>query len=74
MFHERSKHIEIKYYFIRDMVQRGSVRIQFMITEDQVADVFAKPFSRTKFKVRVLQVQAWCGPSSKGVTGETHPT
>jgi hypothetical protein len=50
MFHDRSKHIEIRYYYIRDMVQRGAVRLQFVITEDQVADVFTKPLSRTKFE------------------------
>jgi hypothetical protein len=27
MFHDRSKHIEIRYYYIRDMVQRGIVRL-----------------------------------------------
>jgi hypothetical protein len=29
MFHDRSKNIEIKYYYIRDMVQRGAMRLQF---------------------------------------------
>jgi hypothetical protein len=50
VFHDRSKHIEIKYYYIRDMVQRGERRLQFVTTEDRVADVFTKPLSRTKFK------------------------
>jgi hypothetical protein len=50
VFHDRSKHIEIKYYYIRDMVQRGAVRLQFVTTEDQVADVFTKPLSRMKFE------------------------
>jgi hypothetical protein len=50
VFHDRSKHIEIRYYYIRDMVQRGAVRLQFVTTEDQVADVFTKPLSRTKFE------------------------
>ena len=27
MFHDNSKHIEIKYYYIRDMVQRGAVKL-----------------------------------------------
>jgi hypothetical protein len=27
VFHDRSKHIEIRYYYIRDMVQRGAVRL-----------------------------------------------
>jgi hypothetical protein len=27
VFHDRSKHIEIKYHFIRDMVQKGAVKL-----------------------------------------------
>jgi hypothetical protein len=50
MFHDRSKHIEIRYYYIRDMVQRGAVMLQFVTTEDQVANVFTKPLLRTKFE------------------------
>jgi hypothetical protein len=63
MFHERSKHIEIKYYYIGDMVQRGELRLHFMTTEDQVADVFTKPLWRTKFeyfrdKIGVVPLQS----------------
>ena len=29
VFHDRSKHIEIKYHFIRDYVQRGAIRLQY---------------------------------------------
>jgi hypothetical protein len=50
MFHDRSKHVEIRYYYIKDMVQRVAVRLQFVTTEDQVADLFTKSLSRTKFK------------------------
>jgi hypothetical protein len=50
MFHDRSKHIEIKYHYIRDMVQRGAVRLQYVTTEEQVAVVLTKPLSRTKFE------------------------
>ena len=31
VFHDKSKHIEIKYHYIRDMVQRGEVKLQFVI-------------------------------------------
>jgi hypothetical protein len=34
VFHDRSKHIEIRYYYLKDMVQRGSVRLQFVTTEE----------------------------------------
>jgi hypothetical protein len=34
MFHDRSKHIEIKYHYIRDMVQRGAMRLQYVTTKE----------------------------------------
>ena len=31
VFHDKSKHIEIKYHYIKDMVQRGAVKLRFVI-------------------------------------------
>ena len=45
MFHDKSKHIEIKYHYIRDMVQRGVVKLQYVPIEEQVADVLVEPLS-----------------------------
>jgi hypothetical protein len=50
VFHDRSKHIEINYHYIRDMVQKGAVRLQYVTTEEQVVDVLTKPLSRMKFE------------------------
>jgi hypothetical protein len=50
VFHDRSKHIEIRYHFIRDMVQRGALKLQYISTDEQVADVLTKPLSRVKFE------------------------
>ena len=33
VFHDRSKHIEIIYHFIRDHVQRGAVELQYISTD-----------------------------------------
>ena len=62
MFHDKSKHIEI-----RDMVQKGVVKLQYVVMEEQIADVLTKPLSRVKFeyfkeKLGVLQIKV----SSKG--------
>ena len=67
MFHDKSKHIEIKYHYIRDMVQRGAVKLQYVATEEQIADVLMKPLAKVKFKyfrekLGVLQIEV----SSKG--------
>jgi hypothetical protein len=50
VFHDRSKHIEIKYHYIRDMVQRKIVHVQYLPTHEQIADIFTKPLAKTKFE------------------------
>jgi hypothetical protein len=50
VFHDNSKHIEIKHHYIRDMVQRKEVHVQYLSTHKQVTNVFTKPLARTKFK------------------------
>ena len=50
VFHDNSKHIEIKYHYIRDMVQRGSMKLQYVAIDKQIADVLTKPLVRVKFE------------------------
>lgn len=48
VFHDRSKHIEIKYHFIRDYVQKGVVKLEYISTNEQVADIFTKALPQGK--------------------------
>ena len=62
MFHDKSKHIKIKYHYIGDMVQRGAVKLQYVATEEHMADVLMKLLARMKFeyfkeKLGVLQIE-----------------
>jgi hypothetical protein len=50
VLHDKSKHIEIRYHYIRDMVQRGVVKLQYVGTDEQVAYVLTKPLSCIKFE------------------------
>ena len=50
VFHDKSKHIEIRYHFIHDMVQKGAVELQNIPTDDQTADVLNEPLPRVKFE------------------------
>jgi hypothetical protein len=50
VFHDKSKHIEIQYHYIEDMVQRKVVHVQYLSTHEQVVDVFTKPLARAKFE------------------------
>jgi hypothetical protein len=49
VFHDESKHIEIQYHFIHDMMQRGAINIQYVGTDEHVVDVLTNPLSRIKF-------------------------
>jgi hypothetical protein len=49
VFRDKSKYIEIRYHYIRDMVQRGALKLLYVSTDEQVADVLTKPLSRVKF-------------------------
>jgi hypothetical protein len=42
LFHDRSKHVEIKYHYIRDMMQRKAVHMQYLPTQEQIANIFTK--------------------------------
>ena len=50
VFHDKSNHIEIKYHYIRDMVQRGAVKLQYVAMDEQIVDVLTKPLARMKFE------------------------
>ena len=60
VFHDKSKHIEIWYFYIRDMVQKGSIKIHYVSTDKQVVDVLTKPLSWVKFEYfRDKRVVVW---------------
>ena len=48
--HDRTKHIDIKYHFIRDAQARGIIKVEYCPTNDQVADVLTKPLPHEKHK------------------------
>ena len=50
VFHDRSKHMEMKYHYVRDMVQRRAVSLRYIPTDEQTMDVLTKPLSKMKFE------------------------
>ncbi|PKU87871.1 Retrovirus-related Pol polyprotein from transposon TNT 1-94 [Dendrobium catenatum] len=50
VFHARTKHIEIDFHFIRQQIANGSISIQHIPSQDQVADILTKPFSSSRFE------------------------
>lgn len=47
-FHDKSKYIDIKYHFIKDYVQKGAVKLEYISTDEQVVDALTKSLPRGK--------------------------
>ncbi|GJS84295.1 hypothetical protein Tco_0750836 [Tanacetum coccineum] len=48
--HSRSKHIDIKYHFIKEKVENGVVEPYFVRTEYQLADIFTKALCQERIE------------------------
>jgi hypothetical protein len=49
MFHDRSKHLDIKYYFICDKFHKGELILQYILTDENTTDILTKPLSKINF-------------------------
>ena len=47
--HSMTKHISINYHFIREHVMEGTVELHFVLTDQQLADIFTKPLAVATF-------------------------
>jgi len=48
-FHERTKHIDVRFHFIRDVVEEGTIKVVKVITDDNAADMLTKIVPLAKF-------------------------
>ncbi|GKF33417.1 hypothetical protein Tco_0106617 [Tanacetum coccineum] len=49
VLHSRTKHIDIRYHFIRDHILKGDIELHFIPTQYQLADIFTKPLDEPTF-------------------------
>jgi hypothetical protein len=50
VLHDRSKHIDTKFHFLRECVDGGEVRLAFVSTQGQLADIMTKALGKAKFQ------------------------
>ncbi|GJU51273.1 hypothetical protein Tco_1220828 [Tanacetum coccineum] len=58
--HSRTKHIDVRYHFIKEQVKKGIVELFFVGTEYQLADLFTKALSEDRFKYLVKRLGMRC--------------
>ncbi|KAG4036076.1 hypothetical protein PC123_g28356 [Phytophthora cactorum] len=74
-FHKRTKHIDIRYHFVREKVEDGQVVLQYVSTTDMLADIMTKPIPATQFGAlrNKLGIQASMAVESSGSVGKMTP-
>ncbi|GKB29704.1 retrovirus-related pol polyprotein from transposon TNT 1-94, partial [Tanacetum coccineum] len=56
VLHSRTKHIDIRYHFIRDHILKGDIELHFIPTKYQLADIFTKPLDEPTFKRLIVEL------------------
>jgi hypothetical protein len=54
--HSTTKHIEIRYHFIREHAANGTIEVSYVPTEKQLADIFTKPLNEAVFNRLVSEI------------------
>ncbi|WVZ52600.1 hypothetical protein U9M48_003645 [Paspalum notatum var. saurae] len=62
VLHSRTKHIDVRFHFLRDHYEKGDIDLVHVASENQLADIFTKPlefgaFVRLRGELGVLQVE-----------------
>ncbi|GJW63413.1 retrovirus-related pol polyprotein from transposon TNT 1-94 [Tanacetum coccineum] len=58
--HSKTKHIDIRYYFIKEHVEKGTMEIYFVGTEYQYANLFTKALPKERFEYLVHRIGMRC--------------
>ena len=56
MGHARTKHIDIRYHFVREGVQDGAIILKYVATGEMIADILTKPLPKHPFEKLVIQL------------------
>nr|GEX31351.1 retrovirus-related Pol polyprotein from transposon TNT 1-94 [Tanacetum cinerariifolium] len=60
--HSKTKHIAVRYHFIKEYVEKGTIELYFVKTDYQLADIFTKalPVDRFNYLVHRLKMRSLC--------------
>nr|GEZ03640.1 hypothetical protein [Tanacetum cinerariifolium] len=74
--HSRSKHIDIRYHFIKERVENGMIKLYFVNTEYQLADLFTKAQGRDRIEslINKLGMRSFTPETLKQLTDEVDET
>ncbi|CAI7898427.1 unnamed protein product, partial [Closterium sp. NIES-54] len=63
VYHTRTKHIELRHFFIRNLVQQEQLKVEYVASDCNLADLFTKPLGKVPHH-RLLGAMGLCAPPS----------
>jgi hypothetical protein len=68
--HAKTKHVDVQLHFIRDQVEKGTMKVEYCPTDDMLADIITKGLARE----RLLRSLGLMGVGTREVTKTTTPS
>ena len=59
VLHDRTKHIDIRYHYVRELVESLKVQVVYIQTKDMVADLLTKAVSKAVFSALIHRLFGW---------------
>ena len=56
---KRTRHIQVRYHFIRELIQQGKISLKYCNTKDQLADILTKGLNSKKIKEICSRLQMY---------------
>ena len=50
VYHKRSKHIDVRYHFVREKCEEGQLLVKHVCGQEQLADILTKPLAKDRFE------------------------
>ena len=54
-----SRHINVRYFFVKDRIDKGEIRVEYLPTDLMLADYFTKPLNGAKFEYFREFIMGW---------------
>jgi hypothetical protein len=67
MVSDKTKHIDLKFHFLKDHVEKGTVRLMYLPTYQMVADTLTKPLYGPALSMHTLAMMGTIGPMNRRI-------
>jgi hypothetical protein len=75
VFHARTKHIELDFYFVREQLATKKISVYFICSADQLGDLFTKSLAKSRYQLLRIKLNVVDNPPSlRGRIGEENQT